>query len=158
MYRLVKKSVTPRWLLFPGLREAIDEAFFMSDKSECDNKTTWVVPMLGGKKDKNLGTTFKKIIARAGVDVWPKPFQNLRSSRQTELEQDYPTYVVCKWLGNTPMVANKHYLTVTENHFVEAVHNGGCKRPFRLARCRKKKPAPPMKCGKRLLLRKLCNC
>ena len=81
--------------------------------------------VLGGKKDKNLGTTFKKIIARAGVDVWPKPFQKLRSSRQTELEQDYPTYVVCKWLGNTPMVANKHYLTVTENHFVEAVHNVG---------------------------------
>ena len=80
----------------------------MSDKSECDNKTTCVVPVLRGKNDKNLGTTFKNIIARAGVDVWPKPFQNLRSSRQTELEQDYPTYVVCKWLVNTPMVANKH--------------------------------------------------
>ena len=61
--------------------------------------------------------TFKKIIARAGVEGWVKPFQNLRASRQTELEQTYPTYVVCRWLGNTPSVARKHYLTVTEDHY-----------------------------------------
>jgi hypothetical protein len=39
--------------------------------------------------------TFRKIIARAGVEVWPKPFQNLRASRQTELEKSYLTYVIC---------------------------------------------------------------
>ena len=81
--------------------------------------------MLNGQPSKNLGTTFKKIIRRAGVEVWPKPFQNLRSSRQTELEQTYPTYVVCKWMGNTPNVAHKHYLTVTEEHYKTAVENGG---------------------------------
>ena len=36
----------------------------------------WVVPMLSGNGDKNLGTTFRKIISRAGIDVWPKLFQN----------------------------------------------------------------------------------
>ena len=63
--------------------------------------------------------------ARAGVEVWPKPFQNLRSSRQTELEQEHPTYVVCEWLGNTPGVAFKHYLTVTDDDYQKAVQNGG---------------------------------
>jgi hypothetical protein len=24
---------------------------------------------------------------------------------------------VCKWIGDTPEIANKHYLTVTEEHF-----------------------------------------
>ena len=51
--------------------------------------------------------------------------ETLRSSRQTELEQAYPTYVVCKWLGNTPNVAHKHYLTVTEEHYKKAAENGG---------------------------------
>ena len=78
----------------------------------------------GTPPDKNLGTRFKKIIRRAGVEAWPKPFQNCRSSRQTELEQQYPTYVVCAWLGNTPKVAHKHYLTVTEDHFDEATQTG----------------------------------
>ena len=41
------------------------------------------------------------------------------------MEQDYPTYVVCKWLGNTPNIAHRHYLTVTETHFQDAAENGG---------------------------------
>ena len=80
--------------------------------------------MLAGNADKNLGTTLRKIIRRAGVEPWPKPFQNCRSRRQTELEQQYPTYVVCAWLGNTPTVAHKHYLTVTDEHFAAAARIG----------------------------------
>jgi len=106
--------------LFLELREALDEAFSMADEGE-----TWVIPMLGGEPNKNLGTTFKKIVRRAGVEVWPKPFQNMRSSRQTDLEQDFPTYVVCRWLGNTPKIAHKHYLKVTDDHFKMATHSGG---------------------------------
>ncbi len=107
--------------LFPELRPFIDEAYFEMAKAG-DN---WVIPMLNGQASKNLGTTFKKIIARAGVEVWPKPFQNLRSSRQTELEKDHPTHVVCSWLGNSPKVAHKHYLTVCEDDFQAAIENGG---------------------------------
>ena len=105
--------------IFPELRPYLDEAYFRDDGDK-----TWVVPMLAGDADKNLGTRFRKIIRRAGVDVWPKPFQNCRSSRQTELEQQFPTYVVCAWLGNTPTVAHKHYLTVTDDHFTAAAKTG----------------------------------
>ena len=105
--------------IFPELRPFLDEAFSLAPEGE-----QWVIPMLGGDADKNLGTTFRKIIRRAGVEPWPKPFQNCRSSRQTELEQHYPTYVVCSWLGNTPTVAHKHYLTVTDDHFAAAVKTG----------------------------------
>ena len=106
--------------LFPELRPFLDEAFSMASEGE-----RWVVPMLAGQGDKNLGTTFKKIIRRAGVDPWPKPFQNLRSSRQTEVEKGHPTFVVCQWLGNTPNIAHKHYLTVTDEDFKKATQNGG---------------------------------
>ena len=105
--------------LFPELRPYLDEAFTMAKEGE-----KWVIPMLDGEPSKNLGTTFNKIIRRAGVEAWPKPFQNLRSSRQTELEQIFPTYVTCRWMGNTPNVARKHYLTVTEDHFQTAVNSG----------------------------------
>ena len=45
-------------------------------------------------------------------------------NRQTELEQCFPTYVVCAWLGNTPAVAHKHYLTVTDAHYETAARTG----------------------------------
>ena len=67
--------------LFPELRPFLDEADQFAKEGD-----TWVLPMLGGCA-KNLGGRFKKIIRQAGIDVWPKPFQNLRASRQTELEQ-----------------------------------------------------------------------
>ena len=105
--------------LFPELRPFLDEAFSMVEDGE-----KRVIPMLDGRANKNIGTTFRKIIRRAGVDVWAKPFQNLRASRQTELEQRFPTFVVCNWLGNTPSVAHKHYLTVTEDDFEAAVKTG----------------------------------
>ncbi len=36
----------------------------------------------------------------------------------------YSTSVVCAWLGNTPTVAHKHYLTVTDEHFKAAANTG----------------------------------
>ncbi len=36
------------------------------------------------------------------------------------MEQIFPTYLVCSWLGNSPAVARKDYLTVTNEHFASA--------------------------------------
>jgi integrase len=71
----------------------------------------------------NLRTQLTRILAKAGVKRWPKLWQNLRATRQTELEQQWPTYVVCAWLGNSAKVAQKHYLQVTDEHFQKAAQN-----------------------------------
>jgi len=70
----------------------------------------------------NLRTQFLRIIRNAGVEAWPKLFQNLRSTRQTELEELFPSHVVCSWIGNSERVAAKHYLQVTEDHFARAAN------------------------------------
>jgi len=67
-------------------------------------------------------TMFMKIIRRAGLDVWPKLWQNLRSTRQTELEDRFKEYMVCAWLGNSAQVARKHYLQITDEHFEQAAN------------------------------------
>ena len=46
-------------------------------------------------------------------------------------DADWATYshaLVCAWLGNTPTVAHKHYLTVTDEHFASAVAETGDSR------------------------------
>jgi integrase len=65
----------------------------------------------------NLRTQLMKILKRAGIEPWPKLFQNLRASRETELTHEFPIHVVCAWIGNTPAIALKHYLQVTDEHF-----------------------------------------
>lgn len=71
--------------------------------------------------DANLRTQTERIIRRAGLKPWPKTFQNLRSSRETDLAETYPIHVVCKWIGNSEAVARKHYLQLTDEHFDRAV-------------------------------------
>ena len=74
--------------------------------------------------EQNLRTQLKRIIRRAGLEPWPKPFHNLRASRETELAQSFPLHVVCAWIGNTERIAAKHYLQVTEDYFALAATEG----------------------------------
>jgi hypothetical protein len=63
------------------------------------------------------------VIKRAGVKPWPRLWHNMRATRQTELEDQFPSHVVCAWLGNSKPIAAKHYLQVTDDHFKKATQN-----------------------------------
>jgi hypothetical protein len=71
----------------------------------------------------------RSMIGRAGLTRWPRLWHNLRASRQTDLVARFPLHTVSEWLGNTPSVATRHYLTVRPEDFAAAVaeHWGGRK-------------------------------
>ena len=73
------------------------------------------VPFKGGRSGAaNLRTGLLRILKRAQINHWPKLFQNLRASRETELMRTEPAHVVHHWLGNSRDVTEDHYLMVTE--------------------------------------------
>ena len=86
---------------------------------------TPVFRTLNRYSDSNLRKQFTKLIRSAGLTVWPKVFHNLRSSRQTELEESFPRHTVCAWMGNSETVADRHYLQVLERHFETATMDNG---------------------------------
>ncbi|MGB0767700.1 MAG: tyrosine-type recombinase/integrase [Phycisphaeraceae bacterium] len=100
--------------LFPELRPILLEAFEEADPGE-----EYVVTSCRSTKA-NLRTQMHRIIRRAGLEPWPKTFQNLRSTRETELAEQYPIHVVCKWIGNSAAIAATHYLQLTDDHFARA--------------------------------------
>ncbi len=66
-----------------------------------------------------------RLLRRAGVSGWPRLFHTVslregRSSRQTELQREFPLHVVCSWLGNSQLIAQQSYLLVTEDDFTKA--------------------------------------
>ena len=75
----------------------------------------------------NLRTRLQWIIKRAGLKPWPKLWQNLRSTRETELADQFPAHVAAAWIGNSVAVAVKHYLQVTEDHFKQPAQNAAQK-------------------------------
>ncbi len=60
------------------------------------------------------------LVKRAGLTLWPRVFQNLRSTRSTELADEFPGHVVSAWLGHSEDIAKEHYRQVTEEHFLRA--------------------------------------
>ncbi len=64
----------------------------------------------------NLRTAFGKLIKRAGLKAWPRLFHNLRSSRETELMEQFPVQVVALWMGHDAKMCLKHYAQTTEEH------------------------------------------
>ena len=72
------------------------------------------------RKVANLRTGLIKILKKAGIKPWEKLFHNLRASRQTELMQLEEGYLVCAWLGNSPQVANDHYLMIRDEDYARA--------------------------------------
>ena len=79
----------------------------------------------------NLRTQFERILKRAGLRPWERLFpQSARQPRETELTEHFPLHVVCDWIGNSAVIASKHYLQLTEAHFTKAVAwPGGGERP-----------------------------
>jgi integrase len=100
--------------LFPELAQYLRAAF-----EEAPEGSKWVIARYR-QPNCNLRTMLLRILRRASVEPWPRLFQNLRASRETELCEEFPTHVVTAWLGNTEAVAKAHYLQVTDNHFERA--------------------------------------
>ena len=58
------------------------------------------------------------IVANAGLTPWPKLFQNLRSSCETQwLDSGLPAHVVANWMGHSVKVQNDSYAQVDDHHF-----------------------------------------
>ena len=88
--------------LCPFFREAFESAPEGIDR---------IFPEITVKK--SLGSFISKRATRAGIVLWEKPFQNMRSTRATELIEVYPAHIVNSWLGHTEAVAMAHYRQTT---------------------------------------------
>ncbi|MCP4781990.1 MAG: tyrosine-type recombinase/integrase [Fuerstiella sp.] len=106
--------VIPMW---PELEEILREVW-----DEADVGSEYVVTRYRDSGS-NLRTLFIKIIKRAGLAPWPKVFQNLRASRETELlDLGHPAHVVAGWMGHAVKVQNRHYAQIADHHFDAALN------------------------------------
>ncbi|MBN1126871.1 MAG: site-specific integrase [Sedimentisphaerales bacterium] len=106
-----------RWIpIYPELKP-----YLLDSYEQAEPGTQWVITRYRDSST-NLRTQLGRIAHRAGVDLWQKPWQNMRATRQTELADIFPQHVVSYWMGNSEPIANEHYLQVTDDHY-EAAQN-----------------------------------
>ncbi len=97
--------------LFPELLLHLRDAFEAAEPG-----SEWVITRYR-ETNQSLRTQLNRIIKKAGLEPWAKPFQNLRATRETELMEEFPVHVVCSWIGHTLKVALEHYLQTTDEHY-----------------------------------------
>lgn len=110
--------------IFAELRPALEAAW---DAAEVYVITEYRDPGV------NLRAQFNRWVTRAGLVPWPKPFQNMRATRATELADRYPSHVCAKWLGHTERVADEFYCSVTDENYRRAAGLDGGAQPGTLA-------------------------
>lgn len=70
----------------------------------------------------NPHTRLKRLVIRVSLQSWPRLFQNLRASRESELiSRGYSVKTVCNWIGNSEAVARAHYLMMMPGEKERAV-------------------------------------
>jgi integrase len=100
--------------IFPELRPYLEQAFDAAPEG-----SVYVAPRCRDGKT-NLRTGLERILRKAGVAQWPKLFQNLRASRETELMKKHPAHLVYAWIGNSKEVADDHYMISTDDDIRQA--------------------------------------
>lgn len=74
--------------------------------------------LIWNNRDVALHSGFTRILAKAKIDVYPKMFQNLRSSCENDwVQQGIPAHVVASWIGHSVKVQEAHYLRVLPEYF-----------------------------------------
>jgi hypothetical protein len=100
--------------LFSELRPYLEDAF--------DPESEFVIS--ANRSKPNLRTQLMRIIKKAGLQPWPKLFQNLRASRSSELAKEYGPHVEAEWLGHSVEVAGEHYVRASRADYEKAAGEG----------------------------------
>ncbi len=123
------RIVSPKTERFKGHDERIIPMFKRLQKElrklfEAKGRPTTgpVLPDLHhGRTQKAVDDQLKRIIRKAGFDVWPRLNHNLRGSRSNELFAAFPDHVAEYWMGHSKKVAKKHYLHVMADQYTLAL-------------------------------------
>lgn len=99
--------------LFADLRQVLKEWHAESEGEE------FVIPTYRDPKT-NLGTQFTRIAHKAGLGKIPRPFDNMRSTRSSEISRKYGPAKESRWLGHSIETALKHNDQAFDEDFGEA--------------------------------------
>jgi len=89
-----------RWVpLFPELRAELEALF----KLESSVGKEFVINQYRDASQ-NLRTVFGKIVKRAGLEMFPRPFGNMRMTRSSEIYREFGATCEAQWIGCRKML------------------------------------------------------
>jgi integrase len=98
--------------IFPEIDALLSQRWAEADEGEVH-----VFPSL--RHHSNTATTAAKFVKAAGFAIWPKFWNSMRASCETDLMDRYGLRRACAWIGNSPEVAMKHYALIKRSDYAD---------------------------------------
>jgi integrase len=106
----------------PMFDRLFDELTRHQKETESQNSRFVLTDRYRKSSDANNFSLIKEAIARAGVPLWPKLRQNLRSSCENDLlAKGFKERLVTQWLGHSITVSRKHYQHLSDRDYSDAI-------------------------------------
>jgi integrase len=106
--------------LFPQVRDLLWDSFEAAPTGSIYMMTSRTITATAWRN------RLERLCKKTGIESWPKIWQNMRSTRETELiDEGFPIQAVTAWIGNSPDVAIQNYLQITKDHHHRAI-GGAC--------------------------------
>jgi len=80
----------------------------------------YVINRYSNRECYRLQRPFSRIAQKAGMGEIPRPFDNMRASRATEIHREWGSKIESEWLGHSEKMAFDHYLMVTDDDYAAA--------------------------------------
>jgi integrase len=106
--------------IFPELQPIIDYAADRPQLRSVETRLGLLMPLLGSRTSSATTQRARRMCERVGVQPWERFWQNMRATRESELMDAFSLKDACKWIGNSPEVAMKHYALVRSTEFDRA--------------------------------------
>ena len=102
--------------IFPEIAGELDKLRAVQDNEE------YVINRYRNREHCSLGTQFARIAKKAGIGKIPRPFDNMRASRSTEIYKmkAFGPKAESIWIGHSVKVAFESYLMVTDDDYAVA--------------------------------------
>lgn len=61
-----------------------------------------------------------RVVEQLELERWPRLMHSMRASRQTDWNEVFPAHITAAWMGNSPVIGDRHYNRMLDAHFEAA--------------------------------------
>lgn len=109
--------------IFPELERVLGIADERAGDRSVAGRRGLLLPDLGSLTTSAMSQRAVRLSERLGLELPSRFWQNSRATRESELMDQFGIVKACKWIGNSPDVAMKHYAIVRKVDFDRATRN-----------------------------------
>lgn len=126
--------------IVPEVMELLEQQFeAVPDGAE------FVLPDVAKAERSKYPHRITRIVNTLKLERWPRLMHSMRASRQTDWNEVFPAHITAAWMGNSPVIGDRHYNRMLDAHFDAATNP--TQNPTQSVSATPRQPSPSGRAG-----------